>query len=158
MSTPNASQSRLSVGIVVLKRLSDDRRHQAVDRLAKLKPLTDGGGGHLKRPATQYFATERHGELGNRLTRARNHDERDQFGQVGGLTPLRQRQHVVGADEIMQSGLGGNVRRRRGSCRWSTRRRRARLPAGRSRSHCSRQKPVAAIAIAPSPVRAAAPA
>ena len=106
MSTPNASQSRLSVGIVVLKRLSNDGRHQPVNRLAKLKPLTNGGGGHLKRPATKHFATERHRELGNRLTRARNHDKRGQFGQVGGLTPLRQRRHVVRADEIMQSGLG----------------------------------------------------
>ena len=35
MPQPNASQSRLSVGIVVLERLGARGGHQAVDRLAK---------------------------------------------------------------------------------------------------------------------------
>ena len=78
----------------------------AIDRLAKLEPLADGGRRHLERPAAQHLAPERFWKFFNRLAGTRNDDEFGQLGQVVGITPLRQRKHMVGTDEIMKLGLG----------------------------------------------------
>ena len=72
------------IRIVVLQRLGDGAWHQAVDRLPKPKPLANGGRRYLERPAAQYLAAERLGEIGDCLAGARHDDKLRPLGQVGG--------------------------------------------------------------------------
>lgn len=86
--------------------MGDVGRQQVVDRKSLVDPLADFGGGNTQGPAAQRAKGERFHGARPRRAGSRDHDEVDETGEQGGIAPMGEGGHVIGADEPEKPGVG----------------------------------------------------